>query len=159
MKQAKLWGRSSATTTATPTTPRSGSRKRSRKSDPAHARREFLALRPMRNPALEWQEEEGHVVLHVTLTHTWKTRVLNLFFQVPRDRRVILDAIGSSVWHMLDGQATIGQIAKALASQYKLNAREAELSLQQFFKDLGRRGYVGFMIEAEPATPQTEPQA
>jgi len=132
--------------------------KRSRKADPAHARREFLALRPMRNPALEWSEEDGHVILEIKLAESWKTRILNLFFQVPRGRRVALDAIGTDVWQMLDGQHTIGQIAKSLASKYKLNAREAELSLQQFFKDLGRRGYVGFMVEAEPTPSQSKPQ-
>jgi len=151
MKLGKLWSRSPAHEATLPTMPESASAhtsKRARKRHPASARREFLALRPMRNPALEWLEEEGHVVLHVKLTHTWKTRLLNIFFQVPRDRRVVLDAIGSDVWHMLDGQNTIGHIAKSVAGKYKLNAREAELSLQQFFKDLGRRGYIGFMIEA-----------
>ncbi|HVF10402.1 MAG TPA: PqqD family protein [Abditibacteriaceae bacterium] len=160
MKSAKLWSRNSAGAATPPTMPESASSrrslksslKRSRKRDPANARREFLALRPRRNPILEWLEEEGHVVLHVKLNHTWKTRLLNIFFQVPRERRVVLDAIGSDVWQMLDGQNTIGHIAKAVAGKYKLNAREAELSLQQFFKDLGRRGYIGFMIEAEPAT-------
>jgi len=131
------------------------SKKRSRKPDPAHARREFLALRPMRNPDLEWLEEDGHVILHVKLAQSWKTRLINVFLQVPRDRRVVLDAIGTDVWQMLDGQITIGQIAKSLAKKYKLNAREAELSLQQFFKDLGRRGYIGFMVEAETVEPQT----
>ena len=109
----------------------------------------------MRNPDLEWLEEDGHVILHVKLAQSWKTRLINVFLQVPRDRRVVLDAIGTDVWQMLDGQITIGQIAKSLAKKYKLNAREAELSLQQFFKDLGRRGYIGFMVEAETVEPQT----
>ena len=154
MKLAKLWSRSSSSEAALPKIPDSASAQRSRKRNPAHSRRDFLALLPMRNPALEWSEEEGHVVLHIKLTHTWKTRLLNIFFPVPGDRRVMLDAIGSDVWQMLDGQSTVGHIAKSLAGKYKLNAREAELSLQQFFKDLGRRGYVGFMVEAERGLPE-----
>ena len=39
---------------------------------------------------------------------------------------------------------TITDVMKVLQREYKLGVKEAELSLQQFFKDLGRRGYIGF---------------
>ena len=111
--------------------------------------REMLQLCPARNPNLEWTEEEGKVVLLIRheMGKTWKTRLLRLFVSLPEDRRVSLDAIGSDVWQMIDGKNTLGQIAKALAKKYKLSGREAELSLQQYFKELGRRGYIGFIKE------------
>ena len=113
--------------------------------------REMLQLRPVRNPALEWSEEEGRVVLlirHFEKT-SWKMRVLNLLIPMPDDRRIVLDAIGTDVWQMTDGQNTLGRIAGELAQKYKLSPREAEMSLQQFFKELGKRGYVGFLVEDE----------
>ena len=41
----------------------------------------------------------------------------------------------------------IGEIASRLAAKYQIGTREAELSLQQFFKEIGRRGYVGFAMQ------------
>ena len=115
-----------------------------RKIDRATARREFLALRPLRNPNLGWEEIEGRVVLRVPRPNTLQVKIVNVFFPVPDERKVVLDPIGSDVWRVCDGQTPISEVGKLLQRQYKLGAREAELSLQQFFKDLGRRGYIGF---------------
>ncbi len=119
------------------------SQKGARKGAPT--RRELLAVRPVRNPVLEWVEEDGQVVLHIKRVNNWKTRLITIFTQVPESRRVVLDPIGTHVWRMLDGQTTFEAISKSLAKEFKLMPREAELSLQQFFKELGRRGYVMFM--------------
>jgi hypothetical protein len=112
------------------------------------SRREWLALKPLRNPALEWREEEDGVVLHIRRARNWKTRLLNLLFPLPEEHRVALDAIGSRVWRLSDGESTIEEISRSLARELQIERREAELSLQQFFKELGRRGYIGFKIES-----------
>jgi hypothetical protein len=119
------------------------------KSTTAPTWREMLLLKPIRNPGLEWAEEEERIVLtihHATRTD-WKARLMSLVVAMPKDRRVVLDAIGSDVWRLTDGENTLGFIAKKLAKKYKLSPREAELSLQQFFKELGKRGYIGFLKE------------
>lgn len=108
-------------------------------------RRDLLALKPVRNPILEWNDEDGHVVLTIRRAKDWKTRVVLIFTQVPEERRVVLDPIGTHVWRMLDGATTFDTIARSLAKEFKLMPREAELSLQQFFKELGQRGYIVFM--------------
>lgn len=108
------------------------------------SRKEWLALRPWRNPALNWYEDEDRVVLHIKRQQSWKTKFLNLFIPLPAERKIALDAIGTHVWRLLDGQTTVGTIARSVAKEYKLVEREAELSVQQFFRELVRRGYVGF---------------
>ena len=118
--------------------------------DRARARREFLALRPARNPILGWEEVEGKVVLTIPRATGWKVKMINIFFPVPDEKKVVLDAIGSHVWTRCDGQNTIDYLSRELQNEYKLGAREAELSLQQFFKDLGKRGYIGFATEKRP---------
>jgi len=148
-----LWGQSGSSE-ALPKTQRQG---KSRRGPKKPTRRDVLALRPCRNPALEWFESDGRVVLNVKRENNWKTRLLSIFVPLPDDRKVVLDPIGTDVWQMLDGQTSIGTIAKALAAKYKLTSREAELSVQQFFKELGRRGYVAFMIE-QPAEARKRPQ-
>lgn len=120
------------------------------------ARKELLALRPLRNPNLEWKEDEGRIVLLIKPPQlkNWKMRMMNLIFPLPiapRDRHVVLDRIGTDVWNMIDGQTTFGQIAKSLATKYQLVPREAEMQLQQYFKELGRRGYIRF-----EGTPQRQ---
>jgi hypothetical protein len=109
--------------------------------------RAMLGLRPMRNPELEWSEVDGKVVLNLKHQRRtgWKQRLLGLVLPSLPDRQVQLDTIGSEVWLLIDGQHTMGSIAGKLAQKYQLSPREAELSLQQYFKELGRRGYVGFV--------------
>lgn len=107
-------------------------------------RRDLLAVKPLRNPLLDWSEENGQVVLTIRRGKDWKTRLVLIFTQVPEERRVVLDPIGSHVWRMLDGANTFDTIARSLAKEFKLVPREAELSLQQFFKELGQRGYIVF---------------
>ncbi len=120
----------------------------------APSRREWLALKPIRNPMLQWREEEGVVIIEIHRAQTWKTRLLNLVFPLPENHRVALDAIGSTVWRASDGEVTVEQIARQLARELQIERREAELSLQQFFKELGRRGYIAFKIDgAEPSAP------
>lgn len=116
------------------------------KTKQAPSWRAMLGLRPVRNPELEWSQDGGKVVLQ--LRHQkpsgWKQRLVGLVLPTPPDRQVELDTIGSEVWLLIDGQRTMGSIAGELAQKYQLSPREAELSLQQYCKELGRRGYVGF---------------
>lgn len=114
------------------------------------SRRQWLALRPLRNPQLEWRDEDNGVVLHIKRTKNWKTQMLNLLIPIPSEHTVELDRIGTDVWRLMDGTRTIGQIARSLAEQHQIEKREAEVSLQQFFKELGRRGYIGFAVESIP---------
>ena len=136
----------------------SASQRRGERSKKSPSRRELLELRPVRNPVLEWYEEDGHVVLHIKRVKNWKTRLLELLIPLPQDRHVVLDAIGTDVWQMLDGQTTIGQIAITLGKKYKLTSREVEISLQQFFKELGQRGYVAFFMEQAAASERQPKQ-
>ena len=122
--------------------------------DRATARREFLALRPARNPKISWEEVDGKAVLTIPRANNWRFKLVNVFFPVPESRKVVLDSIGSLVWRHCDGQNNIDKLCRELQREYKLGGKEAELSLQQFFKDLGQRGYIGFMTEKKPPRQQ-----
>ena len=101
----------------------------------------------MRNPALEWDDDDGQVTLHLRRPQNWKTKLVGLLVPLPSERDIALDAIGGDVWRMCDGQTTIRAIASRLSDKYQLAPREAEISVGQFFKDLGRRGFVAFAKE------------
>jgi hypothetical protein len=151
MKLPNVWGGKASGGTPTMTRAVVGQRGGKKRKGPP-SRREMLALRPLRNAALEWVVEEDQVVLEIKRVNNWKTKLLNIFVPLPESRRVVLDPIGTDVWQMLDGQNTIEDIGKALAKKHKLTPRETELSLQQFFKELSRRGYVGFVMRDAPDT-------
>lgn len=57
-------------------------------------------------------------------------------------RTVELDALGTTVWRLIDGRRTAGDIAAALAARYNLDPREAELAVAEFLRQLGRRGAI-----------------
>lgn len=65
----------------------------------------------------------------------WDGRVLR--------KTVELDVLGTAVWRAIDGQASVAVIAAGLAREYRLDAREAELAVAQFLRQLGRRGAIG----------------
>ena len=62
-------------------------------------------------------------------------------------RTVELDVLGSVVWNLLDGRRTAGETAAALAARYRLDAREAELAVAAFLRQLGRRGAIALAEE------------
>jgi hypothetical protein len=116
---------------------------KTKKPPPSH--RDVLNLRPLRNPSLEWSEQDGQVVIHVTHPrNSWKMKLINVFIDTPRGRNIVLDQVGTDIWKEIDGERTFAQLAQMLAKKHKLTAREAEISLQQFFKELVRRGYIAF---------------
>ena len=118
------------------------------KPDRAGARRQFLALKPLRNPSIEEGDAEGRVLLIITPPDSRLSKVLSFFLPLSpeeRKKRVVLDPLGSHVWRMCDGETSIEAISKSLQKTFKLGVLEAEHSLRQFFQTLGKRGYVGFV--------------
>jgi hypothetical protein len=54
-----------------------------------------------------------------------------------------LDALGTAVWELLDGRRSVQQIIERFADTYSLHAKEAEVSVSQFLRELGRRELIG----------------
>jgi hypothetical protein len=58
-----------------------------------------------------------------------------------------LDAIGVFVWRHCDGRHTVQQIIRKLATEYRLNLREAEVPTIKFLHTLARKGLIGFSVK------------
>jgi hypothetical protein len=73
------------------------------------------------------------------------------FFQRPglagagkvRLKKLQLDALGTSVWELMDGRRTVRQVTELFAQKYRLHPKEAEVSVSQFLRELGRRELIG----------------
>ena len=58
-------------------------------------------------------------------------------------KKLQLDALGSSVWDLLDGKRSVRQLIQIFAETHQLQPREAEVAMTQFIRELGRRGLIG----------------
>lgn len=100
---------------------------------------------PVKNPELVEREDEKDE-LCLTYPVTVKPWFQGIFKTVSKshsnilERKLQLDALGTSVWKMIDGQASVNDIIQAFQAEHMLNRREAEISVTTFIKQLGRRG-------------------
>jgi len=58
-------------------------------------------------------------------------------------KKLQLDALGTAVWHLLDGHRTVRQVVQAFTRKHQLHPKEAEVAVAQFIRELGRRGLIG----------------
>jgi hypothetical protein len=118
------------------------------KTKPTLTRSEALGCIPVKNHHVQEQRlESGElVILYPVTARPWIVKVSKWFGASetpPRTGKLQLDALGSAVWAMLDGQASIRAIAAAFAREQRLETREAEVAVTQFVRELGRRGLIG----------------
>jgi hypothetical protein len=103
--------------------------------------------RPVRNPRLKWRVNDDECVeVVVPRRKDVFGRTMGFLFFVPESRPVILDEVGTRVWHLCDGERTVEQISRVLSDEYKLGRREVEASLTEYLRTLGKRGMVGFLV-------------
>jgi hypothetical protein len=106
-----------------------------------------FTLRPGRNSLLTWEKRDsGDVLLTVPQNGKAKriTRFVAKWLRVPDERHVELDEVGGFVWELCDGQNTVENIVQKTSKQYKMNRREAEVSVTMFLQMLHERNFIGF---------------
>src|SRR5438270_13146879 len=114
---------------------------------PQGDRQAALTLRPARNSALTWeQQESGETILTVPQNaRVGKiTRMMAKWLNAPTERRVELDEVGGYVWELCDGTNTVETIVGRTGKQFKMNRREAEVSVTMFLQMLHERNFIGF---------------
>ena len=109
---------------------------------------QILGSRPVRNEGVSVEETEGDGLRIVAQRrNNWWIRMLNVVLPIPRERRIELDAVGKQVWEMCDGEHTLRDMTEVFQERHKLTRMEAEWSLRNYLKDLGKRNLVGFVVE------------
>ena len=58
-------------------------------------------------------------------------------------KKLQLDELGTSVWNLMNGDRSVRQLVEIFAETHQLEIREAEVSVTQFIRELGRRGLIG----------------
>ena len=112
------------------------------------SRREALSVVPVKN-----REVEEHWITEDEVLLDYPLRLKPLFASLlkrfaPADqpaprKKLQLDLLGSSVWKLISGHRSVKQIIDRFATLHQLQPGEAEQSVTQFLRELGRRGLIG----------------
>ena len=118
-----------------------------RKKGPVLSREQSMAAMPIRNPMLEVEmDDEGQVHLSIPRKDKWWVKLLARVVYVPKRRRIALDELGSYVWELCDGKTTVRTVIDKFAKKYKLNRKEAEISMVTYLKQLAKKGIIGLQV-------------
>ncbi len=109
-------------------------------------KRQALAVVPVRHPMVEWERQGAEVVLAVPLRDDKVARFIKRVMRnVPDRRKIALDAVGSDVWELCDGERDVESVVRAIVKSHKLTRREAEVSVTMFLQTLAKKNLVGLM--------------
>jgi len=115
---------------------------------PSINRAEALDRIPVKNLQIsEDRLETGEVVINYPVTMRPFFAGLVKRFGGPevqaQMKKFQLDELGTAVWNLMDGKRSVRQLVKIFAGTHRLEPREAEVSVTQFIRQLGRRGLIG----------------
>jgi len=116
-------------------------------SGPVISRAEALDRIPVKNHQISENRLETGVIL-IQYPVTIRTFFAGLVrrFGGPEARvqmkKIELDELGTEVWGLLDGKRSVRQLIQLFAGSHRLEPKEAEVSVTQFIRELGRRGLV-----------------
>ena len=118
------------------------------KKKPLISRAEALKSKPIKNSDVqEVHLETGDVLLTYPIrVRPWATALIHRFGGSPnqvRKKKLQLDALGTAVWGLIDGERSVKQVIKRFSEQHQLHRREAEVAVTQFLRELGKRGLIG----------------
>jgi hypothetical protein len=108
---------------------------------------------------LKWEQlDSGEVQVVLPRRRDAMGKLLSSVFYVPASKPVNLDVVGARVWQLCDGEHTVNDIAEALMEEHNLHRREAEVSLTEFLKMLGKRNMVAFVVPTEYLEEAEKPE-
>ena len=120
-----------------------------KKSGTSHlSRSEALEYTPVKSRQIsEFRLESGEVIIEYPLiVRPWIAAVakrLGGLQDRKQTKKVQLDALGTSVWDLVDGKRSVRMIIQIFARTHRLENKEAEVSVTSFIRQLGQRGLLG----------------
>jgi hypothetical protein len=113
------------------------------------SRSEAMDCIPLRNPQVdEIRLETGEILLAYPASARSRfekiiLRLKGLDSTAVHLKKLQLDKLGTAVWELLNDKRSVRQIVRMFAQKYSLTPKEAEVSVSQFLRELGRRGLIG----------------
>jgi len=121
--------------------------RRKKQEIPPVSREQSLSTRPVLNRLVKVEHAaDGNLLLHIPRRRSAMVESVSHFFRIPPYRKVALDELGSFVIELCDGSNTVEDIAEKLARRFRLNRREAEVSLGTFLRTLTGRSVIALVV-------------
>jgi hypothetical protein len=123
--------------------------RRTKATGPPLSRKDSLSAKPVLNRLVQMERRpDGNVILHVPRRQTALVKTVSSFFQIPAYKKVALDELSTFVIELCDGTHTVAEIVGEFSERFRLNRREAEVSMGAFLRNLAERSIIGLVIEA-----------
>jgi len=118
------------------------------KKKPQLSRTEAMGSVPVKNTEVEevLLESEDIMLIYPVKVKPWAVGLLRKLGKPPEQigqKKLQLDALGTSVWKLLDGHRNVKGIIKIFTQQQQVHRKEAEVAVTQFLRELGKRGLLG----------------
>ena len=115
---------------------------------PSMTRQESLDMIPLRNMEARTEVRENGLVLitYEVAVRPWFGKLaskVGMWDGRPMTKQLELDEIGSFVWSLFDDARTVREVVDLFMERYKVQRREATLSVTEFIRMLGQRGLIG----------------
>jgi hypothetical protein len=123
-----------------------------KKKQPLDKKKMFKAV-PVKNKNVKVRKDfSGELQIFIPRRNEWWVRVLAKILLLPKGKTVTLDKIGAWVWRKCDGVRTVEDLLRMFCREFKLNEKEAEVSLITYLKTLMQRAIIGMVIRTKQKT-------
>lgn len=104
----------------------------------------YLDLIPVKNESLKWHRDfKERVILEVENKGAFHT-VAQKLFQKPRYTKIHLDAFGTFIWPLIDGEKTVDDIALLVKEEFGEKAEPLYPRIVKYFQIVESYGFVTF---------------
>lgn len=104
--------------------------------------RNYLDSIPVRNPSLRWTTDDNGIVTVEIENKGFVNRLAQKLLHKPRVTYIHLDENGSFVWPLIDGEASVFELGKAVDEHFGEAAHPLYERLARFFQILESYGFV-----------------
>lgn len=109
----------------------------------------YLDLIPRRNEALKWHRDlKDRVILEVENTGVMNT-IAQRVFNKPRFTKVHLDAQGTFIWPLIDGEKTVADIAALVKAEFGDKAEPLYPRIVKYFQIVESYNFIEFINKPE----------
>lgn len=109
----------------------------------------YLDLIPRRNEALKWHRDlKDRVILEVENTGVMNT-IAQRVFNKPRFTKVHLDAQGTFIWPLIDGEKTVADIAALVKEEFGEKAEPLYPRIIKYFQIVESYNFIEFINKPE----------
>ena len=109
----------------------------------------YLDLIPRRNEALRWHRDlKERVILEIENTGIMNT-IAQKVFGKPRFTKVHLDAQGTFIWPLIDGEKTVADIAALVKEEFGEKAEPLYPRIVKYFQIVESYNFIEFINKPE----------